>query len=221
MSPVRFALSALLMVGAPCAAQTAENFEWPEANVNVLPDARLSTVVEDAKQAERQGADRAWEARKASMQAKVRTSLRGAIGLGGKPTIIAAGTVMKAVPYNGESGPMLGSISYANGASMTGVFGPDVGIYHASFTSSIAEFAGWCYGATTSNPQPTDGEYHLRSGDTFVGSRHADEYEGVYESADHSRKFVGTMLLNTALPRPVQGIMQDGRGRLLSVVRSE
>ncbi len=113
---------------------------------------------------------------------------------------------------------MLGKVSYANGASMTGLFGPDIGIYHPSLTSSIAEFAGWCYGATTSNPQPTDGEYHLRSGDTFVGYRQANEFYGIYENADHTRRFIGAVMLNTASPRPVRGVMDDGHGHLLATV---
>ena len=153
------------------------------------------------------------------LQANVRTSLRGAIGLGGRPITIAAGTVMKAVPYNNERGPMLGTITYPSGASMTGLFGPDIGVYRASFTSSISEFFGWCFGATTSNPEPFDGQYRFRSGDTFVGTRVADTFKGVYESADRSRKFIGSMLLETASPRPVNGVMQDGRGHLLAVVQ--
>lgn len=218
MSFTRIAVCALAVLATPCAAQTADRFEWPDANPNVLPDARLGEVVESAKEAARQGADRAWEARKVALQARVKRSLRGAVGLGGKPTIIAAGTVMTAVPFNGEGGVRVGTVTYPSGASMTGAFGPDLGIYDASFTSSIAEFAGWCFGARTSSPDPMDGEYRFRSGDTFVGTRSADTYEGVYESADHTRKFVGTMLLNTASPRPVRGIMKDGHGHLLMTV---
>ena len=220
MSPVRVALAAFLVSSAPCAAQTTDAFEWPQADANALPDARLTGTIADAKQAAREGADRAWQAHKMVLQANVRSSLRGAIGLGGRPTTIAAGTVMRAVPYNNESGPMLGSVTYPNGASMTGLFGPDIGIYRASFTSNLSEFVGWCYGATSSNPIPTTGEYRFRSGDRFVGTREFETYQGIYESADHSRKFIGTMSLNSAAPRPVQGIMEDGHGHLLATVGS-
>ena len=118
MSVARFITPVLLVASVPCVAQTAETFEWPEANETALPDARLSEAVADARIAAREGADRALQGRQVSMQAKVRTSLRGAIGLGGKPTIIAAGTVMKAVPFNNESGPMLGTVNYPNGAGV-------------------------------------------------------------------------------------------------------
>lgn len=218
MSPARIALTALLVSAVPCAAQTTADFEWPQADANALPDARLSGTIADAKQAAREGADRAWQAHKVVLQADVRTSLRGAIGLGGRPTTIAAGTVMKAVPYNNESGPMLGRVTYPNGASMTALFGPDIGIYRASFTSSLSEFVGWCYGATTANPIPTTGEYRFRSGDRFVGTRDSETYQGIYESADHSRRFVGTMLLDTTSPRPIRGVLENGNGHLLAVV---
>ena len=104
---------------------------------------------------------------------------------------------------------------------MTGVFGPNIGIYHPSFTSTIAEFTGYCFAATTSNPQPMDGEYRFRSGDRFVGTRQADTFQGIYESADHSRKFTGTMLLEGASPRPIRGVMQDGHGHLLATIGAE
>lgn len=100
MSPTRAALAVLLVSAGPCAAQTSDAFEWPQADANALPDARLSETIADAKQAAREGADRAWQARKLVLQANVRASLRGAIGLDGRATTIAAGTVMKAVPYN-------------------------------------------------------------------------------------------------------------------------
>lgn len=216
-------LIALAMLTAAATASAGystmgRGFAWPEASAVAIPDVRLNDLIGEAKEAAQQAADRAQEGRRVAARAKRHSAVRGVIGLGAKPVTIDDGTVMTAVPFTGESGPMIGTVTYPSGASMVGAFGPDVGVYQASPESSNAEFDGWCYGARSSNPQPTDGEFTFKSGDVFVGTRVADNFTGIYRSADGSREFIGEVLLNSSTPRPVQGIMRDGSGRLLAVL---
>lgn len=124
---------------------------------------------------------------------------------------------MTATTYDGERGPMLGHVSYPSGAGMIGLFGPDIGLYTASPESLLSDFSGWVYGATSSNPQPMDGIFSFRNGYSFTGQENGGI--GIYATADGERRFVGKIDFEHGSFRPLVGILEDRRGRLLATVR--
>jgi hypothetical protein len=195
-------------------------FEWPADQEGVIPDARLFEDVEDAHSAAREALGRAGDGKAAARQAKMREGVGDFIGLGAKPMTIAGGTVMTAVPYDGEYGPMLGEVDYPSGARMVGLFGPDVGRFEASEVSALDEFIGWVWGATTANPAPADGVFRFRNGESFTGKTYnaGETGKGYYASADGERRFVGEIDFSGGYWRPVRGIVEDRKKRLKAVV---
>jgi hypothetical protein len=129
---------------------------------------------------------------------------------------IDAGTVLTGFPYNTESGPLMGVVTYPSGASMIGVLGPDMGIYTPEPESSISQFSGWVWGAGTSEPIPMEGVFTLKNGDTFVASFSGHSAFGIYKSSDGQRQFVGKFDIEHGSIQPEIGIVEDRKGRLLA-----
>lgn len=194
-------------------------FEWPATQAGAVPDLRLSDVLRDARSEAREAQGRSREAQQAAGQARRRAALRGFVGLGMQPVTVDSGTVMRAVPYHWNDGPMLGEISYATGATMTGVFGPNLGVFISAPESPVAEFRGWVQSAASAHPYAMVGVFHYRNGERFSGCYCAgNNARGVYQAADGQRRFVGMVDFTGENPRPLQGIVEDRQGRLLAVV---
>lgn len=214
-----FVAAALLTLCAcaPAHAQLFKQFEWPAVNANVIPDVRLRDVVHDAIEEAREAEGRARQASLFAGQASRRDGARSAVGLKTQPVTIAEGTVMTATSYHGRTGPALGVIAYANGATMRGAFGgPDAGTYTAAPESMLASFTGWVFGATTADPNPLEGLFTFRNGDTFTGD--ANSGLGVYVEAGGGRRFVGKADMRNGAFRPLEGNVVDRQGKLLATV---
>ena len=206
-------------VGAHAKDDVPAGFDWPATQAGVIPDLRLSDVLRDARNEAREAQGRSREAQQAAGQARRRAGLRGFVGLGAQPVTVDSGTVMRAVSYHGSDGPMLGEISYASGATMTGVFGPNLGVFVSAPESPVAEFRGWVQSAASAHPYAMVGVFHYRNGERFSGCYCAgNNARGVYEAADGQRRFVGTIDFTGDRPRPLQGIVEDRQGRLRAVL---
>lgn len=212
---------ALGVVGVAIAAPPlfAEQFEWPQSQVGVIPDLRVADVVSDARNEAREAASQADAGKRNAATAKRIAGLRGMIGIKPNPVTVAAGTTMTAYPIDGEGGTPYGVMTYASGASMIGEFGGDTGILTASPESLIAEFRGWVYGAAQQKPTPMKGVFDFKNGESFTGSLNAENNaRGIYSSVDGTQRFVGLMDLSGVPGRPLKGVMEDRRGRLLAIV---
>ena len=220
---MRIRLGAAIILGMTlCAPAFGEapifaQFDWPETDESVIPDLRLNDVVQQAREEAREAEGRAKDARLYAGQASRRGGLRSAVGLKTRAATVDDGTVITAIPYYGETGPALGVIRYTDGASMTGIFGPDTGVYTAAPESALEKFEGWVFGATTAEPRPLIGIFRLRNGDTFTGDQNSGL--GVYVEAGNGRKFVGRTDFGFGAFRPGEGVVLDSRGRLLAAVR--
>ena len=152
--------AAMLCVGSTSVAQDAPliqaTFEWPEAQPGVIADLRVSNNVRDARETAREATLRASEGRRAAGQAKRRAGLRGAVGISPQRATVADDTEV-ALTRGTSEGSKLGSIAYSSGATMTGAFGPDVGVYKGGPDSPLRQFSGWVWGARTGAPRPIDG----------------------------------------------------------------
>lgn len=225
MRVIMAAIAVSLLSGFSHASPNGEDpygFHWPETQAGALPDLRLAEIIASARGEERDAKARAREARQAAAQARRRTSARAFIGLETQAVTVDSGTVMRAMPYYGEDGPMLGEISYATGAKMTGVFGPDIGVFVSAPEAPVAEFRGWVQHAVSADPNAMVGVFDYRNGERFSGCYCAgSNARGAFESADGGRRFIGQIDLTGERPRPLQGIVEDKRGRLLAVVLGE
>jgi hypothetical protein len=217
-------LAALLCVGAPAIAQDAPlipaSFEWPDAQPGAIPDLRINSDVHDARETARSATSRASEGRRAAAQEKRRAGLQGAFGI--KPKRATTDDETEIAATRGTSnGATLGTVTYSTGATMTGAFGPDIGVYVAAPESPLRRFSGWVSGATGSAPAPCDGIFEWKNGDSFTGSitGSGSLSQGVYVEAGGNRRFVGVADLSESQFRPVRGYVEDGSGRLLAVVR--
>ena len=215
-----FALAATIAVASSSASTEpppliATSFEWPVPNPNVIPDLRVTQAVGLARDSARQATTIASEGRRFAAMSRRRNALRGVVGLGPHPVTVAAGTTMIATPANGESGPLLGKITYPSGARFEGLLshGGARGVIDPSPESPLAAFSGDVGSASTPNPRPLSGIYSFRNDDTFTGGGY-----GIYESADGERRFIGWIDFSQTNIRPAEGIMEDRRGRLLAVV---
>jgi hypothetical protein len=200
-------------------AQTSlfAQFEWPATVANVIPDVRLNSVVTEAREQAREAEGRAREGRLYAGQASRREGARGFVGLKTQPVTIADGTVMVATPYAGQSGPALGVITYASGATMQGAFGgPNTGIFTAAPESMLAKFEGWAAFADSAHPQLTVGVFTFRNGDVFTGDWASGL--GIYVEAGSARRFTGRIDTENGAFRPLAGVVQDNRNNLLAVV---
>ena len=195
-----------------------ETFEWPEAQPNAIPDLRLSSITSEARSQAREALTRARDAQRATGQAHRRQALKGSMGLGAKPIIVDDETIMTADEVkSGVNSYLIGTISYPNGASMEGIFGPDIGTYKPSPDSPLESFQGWIYGSTTSNPIPMIGVFQFKNGESFVGSYNAGNNAiGIYYSPDKSIKFVGEMDLQSATRTPLRGTLEKGNREVIS-----
>ena len=193
---------------------------WPEDQPGVIPDARLYERVRAARQEAHEASGRASDAQAVAGQARRRLAARRMIGRSARPQMIDDETIMTAVPYASEQGPMLGVVTYPDGANMTGEFGSDLGIYDPAPESAMTAFNGWVFGAASAYPQPMTGVFEFKNGERFIGSYLAgSNARGVYRSSDGQRRFVGEIDFTGGRWRPVAGIVEDRRGRLLAVVR--
>tara|TARA_R110001606_G_scaffold178095_1_gene324669 strand:- start:1834 stop:2496 length:663 start_codon:yes stop_codon:yes gene_type:complete len=214
--------AAIMLAMTLCAPAFGEaslfaQFEWPATDESVIPDLRLNDVVQQAREEAREAEGRAKDGRLYAGQASRRGGLRSAVGLKAQSATIDDGTVITAIPYYGDTGPALGVIRYSGGASMTGIFGPDTGVYVAAPESTLEKFEGWVFGAATAEPRPLVGIFRLRNGDTFTGDQNSGL--GVYVEAGNGRKFVGRTDFSFGAFRPSEGVVLDPRGRLLAVER--
>lgn len=166
------AAAALLMTVAPAGAQEHSSgpaFEWPTARSGALADLRVRDDVTEAREAAGQAKTRAVEGRRAAAHAKRRAGVQGALGLTPKPAMVDDDTVVS--PTRGRSyGDVLGSITYSTGAVLTGAFGSDVGVYIGGPESPLNRFSGWVWGASSPTPQPRDGVFEWKNGNSFAGS---------------------------------------------------
>lgn len=214
--------AAMLLVGTPTAgiAETpiSSAFAWPETNPNVIADVRYRDVIARARKAETDAIGRARLGERLAGQARRRENIRNAFGNPSEPMTIDAGTVLTGFPYNTESGATLGVVKYPSGASMTGMFGPDEGIYIAAPEWTVREFSGWVYNARTSDPLPMEGVFSMKSGETFIGSLSGDVAYGVYRTADGNRRFVGKFDVAHGSIQPLTGVVEDKKGRLLALL---
>lgn len=191
-------------------------FAWPESVANVIPDARLADIVRTGRESARAASERADVARRASGQAKRLAGLKGAFGIGAKPTTIDDDTVA-IVNRNGYG--EFGTVQFPSGASFTGEVGQGEGRYAPSPESVLSAFTGWVFGVGSAGPRPTEGVFEFKTGDSFTGTLSGSQARGIYMSADGSRRFVGTLIVESSMPRPVAGIVEDRNRRLLAVVR--
>ena len=194
-----------------------QQFEWPAPQADALLNVRLTEVIRSAEETAREAETTARNGNAAAAHAERRAALRHLVGKSEHPIIIAAGTVISGSPEDGENGPILGTVNYPNDATMTGAFGPDIGVFKRP-GALIANFSGWVYGATSANPAPLRGVFTFRNGESFTGEAKASFPEGIYSSADGERLFIGIINLDNASFRPVRGVMTDRHGRLLAVV---
>lgn len=208
-----------VMLCAPAFGETSpfSHFEWPATDENAIPDLRLNDVVDQAEEEAREAERRAKDGRMYAGQASRRAGLRIAVGLKTRPATIDDGTVITAIPYYGETGPPLGVVKYAEGAFMTGIFGPDTGVYSAAPESILEKFEGWVFGATKADPVPLVGIFRFRNGDTFTGNQNSGL--GIYAEPGNGRKFVGKTDFGYGAFRPVEGVILDPRGELLAIIR--
>jgi hypothetical protein len=207
-----------LTFSSPAHAQLFAQFEWPAAQAGVIPDLRLNSVLSDAREQARDAEGRAHEGRLYAGQASRRDGARSFAGLKTQPVTIADGTVMVATPYAGQSGPALGVITYASGATMQGAFGgPNTGVFIPAPESMLAKFEGWAQFADSAHPQLAVGVFTFDNGDVFTGDWTSGV--GIYVEAGGARRFVGQMDPNNGAFRPVAGIVEDSRKQLLAVVR--
>ena len=195
-------------------------FEWPQAQPGVIADLRVADDVRDARETARQATTRASEGRRAAGQAKRRAGLQGAFGIRPQRATVDDDTEV-ALTRGTSEGAKLGSITYPTGATMTGAFGPDVGVYTGGPESPLRQFSGWVWGASTGTPRPIDGIFEWKNGDTFTGSITGDgsASQGVYVEAGGQRRFVGVIDLSQSEFRPVRGYLENGSSKLLAVVR--
>lgn len=212
------ALMATISSTAIAQIPISTEFQWPEEDAAVIPDARLSDLIRRAREAEQNALGRARAGERIASEAKRRERLKGFFGNDSKPQTIDAGTIMTAFPYDTESGFMLGVVTYPSGATMTGIFGPDEGRYVAPPESTVREFLGWVFNARTSSPSPMEGVFSMKNGDTFIGTIGADA-DGIYRSAGGERRFVGKFDASHGSIQPLAGIMEDKRGRLIAILR--
>jgi hypothetical protein len=217
-------LAALLGFGSTAiAAETPlvlSRFEWPASQPGTIADLRVENAVTQAEEMARRAETRAYEGRRAAAHARRREKVRGALGMQPHRATIDDDTEMAGTRYGNG---VLGSISYPSGATMTGLFGEDVGAYTAGPDSALGRFSGWVWDAQTDHPSCTDGIFEWQSGDTFTGSvagKGGDTY-GVYLEAGGQRRFIGEIDMSETSWRPLRGYVLDAKGRLLAVVRRE
>jgi hypothetical protein len=191
-------------------------FAWPESDANAIPDARIADTVRTGREAATAALNRAATARRLSGPAKRLAGLKVAFGLNGKPTTVDDDTVAT-VNRNGYG--TFGTVKFPSGASFTGEVSQGEGRYTPSPESVLTAFTGWVFGVGTANPHPSEGVFEFKTGDSFTGTLSGSQAHGIYMAADGSRRFVGTMIVDSASPRPVAGIVEDRNRRLLAVVR--
>lgn len=219
-----FVVLSILFVGVVGASVAApplfnEQFEWPGTNPTVIPDLRIANVVAEGRKDARDGATEGLVADRNAGMARRVTAVRKTIGRGPKPMMIAGGTVMNAVPLDGETGPMIGTITYPTGDEMIGNFGDNRGVFTASPESWVADFHGWVQFAASGKPSPQEGVFNFKNGESFTGSYLAgSNASGVYSSTDGEKRFVGVIDMSQVPVRPVHGVLEDRRGKLLAVV---
>jgi hypothetical protein len=195
-------------------------FDWPASQPGAIADLRVKNAVTQAEESARRAETRAYEGRRAAAHARRRDKVRGVLGMRPHRAIIDDDTEMAGTRY--EDG-VLGSISYPSGATMTGLFGEDLGAYTGGPESALDRFSGWVWGAQTDHPSCTDGIFEWKNGDTFTGSvtgKGGDIY-GVYLEAGGQRRFIGELDMSEASWHPLRGYVLDAKGRLLAVVRRE
>lgn len=219
LTVIAFAVPAYGQVAAP----TSVPFEWPTVQANAIPDQRLSRSVSEARAEARDAAGRARSGERAAAQAKRLQAVRSAVGTGAHPVTIGDETVMTANEIDMGSGvkSAFGTVTYPTGASMVGEFGPDVGIYSPDRSAVLKSFRGWVWGAQTPSPVPMIGIFEFRNGDSFSGGHSGRSARGIYSSADGQKRFVGEVDFNGGTYLPVNGILEDGQGKLLANVRAK
>ena len=203
------------------ASAQSEFFNWPAVDEYAIPDARLSSVIGQARSEEEDARQRAREAQIVAGQARRLVGLRSAIGRGPLPVTIGDGVTASAVAYGDQGGAQLGTVSWNSGASLTGHLDSATGEYTPSPESSLSAFRGWVWGLENATPTPMTGRYEFDNGDTFLGSYNTgSNASGVYRSADGERVFVGTINFELGGFYPVQGYMEDRtEKKVLAVVR--
>lgn len=197
------------------AAADSPQFEWPTAEPGAIPDLRIAAAIKTARENARSATTRAEEGRRAAAQTHRHEALLGLVGAKPRSATIDDETVVTTAGINGRVG-RFGTITYDSGATLTGLIADGTGVYRASPESRLAQFSGWVFGATRSSPQPMDGQFNFRNGDTFVGS--SGTGYGVYTSANGETRFVGKVDFDNYPLRPVVGTLEDRQGHLLANV---
>lgn len=207
---------ALGVSGASALAATeASQFVWPIVKPGAIPDLRIAAFIKTARENARSAATRAEEGRRAAAQTHRHEALLGLVGAKPHSATIDDETTVTTAGINGRLG-RFGTINYDSGATMTGLIADGTGLYRASPESPLAQFSGWVFGATRSTPQPMDGQFNFRNGDTFMGS--SGTGYGVYTSANEEIRFVGKIDFENYPLHPVIGAFEDRQGRLLANV---
>jgi len=209
-------LTALIALTAfPALAQTPRQFEWPQTDPHAIPDARLNCVIQSARDDAREAEGKARAGHGVAGQAERVTGLRIAIGRGPQPITVADGVVMKAVPWGDAEGAQLGTLTWTDGAVLTGAVSQSLGVFKPAPESSLKEFRGWMY-----FNDPATGVFEFKTGERFTGSYNAGtNASGVYESADGSRRFIGEIDFDGGSFLPVVGQVYDRSGKVIAVVR--
>jgi hypothetical protein len=217
-------VAATLFMGSAATAQEARLipivFEWPAVEVGAIPDLRLRSVVQDAKEAAREAKTRASEGRRLAARAKRREGIQSIFGI--KPSRATSDDETQVSVARGRShGMVLGGAVHASGGHFTGALGANEGVYIASADSPLYRFSGFVWGAATDNATPSEGIFEWKNGDTFTGSIVGDgsASRGIYIQHGGERKFVGIVDLSQTDFRPIQGYMESASGELLAVVR--
>lgn len=205
-------------------------FEWPSAQSQVLPDARLHDLVANAREA----------AAEAYAMANAAEDLAEDVEASLRRERLPSETVSDGVILTGKNAPnagefpdevYLGRIQYETGAELTGSFkfvrypGYSTwgfGVVKPSDAATMTSFKGEVAVPADIRARPSLGVASFRNGDAFGGLYYLyfgdTDALGVYENADGSLRFVGQLQTLGGSMQPKKGIVEDAKGRLLAVV---
>ncbi|WP_300380404.1 hypothetical protein [Henriciella sp.] len=208
-------------------ANASLEFNWPDINSDIIPDARVKGAVRGARENYQRAINAAERANASAGK------LPGYIEEG-EPfrEIVSEGVILEGVLFDKGVPPQqklfAGEIEYETGSTARGLvaflYYPDMsnwGEVVADFAPEkpYSQFEGDMKRPSEAGAYPMEGVLTYRNGDTFTGLFYTwGGASGIYEAANGKRSFSGDFDTVGLMMHPKKGVVEDQNGQLLSVV---